>query len=107
MFIIKSDKETKHIQDALIQDNVAGTVFLDTKKVGIIKGIQFTGKLMKFNKDKIISKVKQLYYNKYPYAKLTSGDLWGISLNFIKMTDNKLGFGKKIIWRGENLLLDK
>ena len=25
--------------------------------------------------------------------------LWKMSLNFIKMTDNKLGFRKKLIWR--------
>jgi uncharacterized protein YhbP (UPF0306 family) len=35
----------------------------------------------------------------FPYAKDFPLKFWSLKLNFIKMTDNSLGFGKKIIWR--------
>ena len=38
---------------------------------------------------------------KFPIAMLMETTLWVVSLTYLKMTDNKLGFGKKMIWSEE------
>ena len=34
----------------------------------------------------------------FPYAALAELTLWAIAPDFMKFTDNTLGFGKKLIW---------
>ncbi len=92
--IFTSDEETKHVQDALSNSSVAGSVVLETSVVGKIQGIQFNGQIHK-NESKQIEKI---YMKRFPFAKLMTTTLWVIDLDFIKMTDNRLGFGKKLIW---------
>ena len=100
-FIFTSDPETKHIREVL--DNnafyVAGTIALETKMTGRIRGIQFTGYL-KLLHGKELKKGKAYYLDKFPVARLTTLHLWGLQPDHIKMTDNRLGFGKKLIWKG-------
>lgn len=95
--LFKSDKKTKHISNALINNNVAGTIIPDVDKIGTIKGIQFSGKFIVPEGD-LIEKAKKKYYSKYPFALAIGGDLWAIELLSVKMTDNTLGFGKKLVW---------
>lgn len=95
--VFKSDKNTKHIANALINDKVAGTILPDVDKVGTIRGIQFSGKFIIPEGDLLVQ-AKKKYYSKYPFALAIGGDLWAIELLFVKMTDNTLGFGKKSIW---------
>ncbi|MDF1546833.1 MAG: pyridoxamine 5'-phosphate oxidase family protein [Bacteroidales bacterium] len=97
-FVFTSDTNTKHMQDVLEQPLVAGSVVLETKTVGKIQGIQFTGLLSEPN-DILHKKAKKVYLKRFPYAALMKTTLWILELNFIKMTDNRLGFGKKLIWK--------
>jgi len=96
-FIFTSDNETKHVQDVLVNANVAGSVVLETNTVGKIQGIQFNGIMEKPEKP-LASKAKKAYLKRFPFAVLMKTSLWVVQLNHIKMTDNKLGFGKKLIW---------
>jgi uncharacterized protein len=98
MFVLTSDFKTKHIKDVEKQNIVAGAVALETTMIGKIQGIQFTGtmKLLSKNDLKIANKA---YIKKFPLAILKETTLWGIFPDFIKMTHNRLGFGKKLIWR--------
>lgn len=96
-FVFTSDEDTKHIQDSLEQNYVAGSVVLETKTVGKIQGIQFNGVLLKLENE-LHKKAKKLYLKRFPYAVLMKTTLWVLELSFIKMTDNRLGFGKKLIW---------
>ena len=41
---------------------------------------------------------KEQYIKAYPYARLMETHLWEMELTFAKMTHNRLGFGKKLIW---------
>jgi len=41
---------------------------------------------------------KEQYVKAYPYARLMETHLWEMELTFAKMTHNRLGFGKKLIW---------
>lgn len=95
--VFKSDKRTKHIVDALINDKVAGTIIPDIDRIGTVKGIQFLGKFV-VPAGHLLEQAKKKYYGKYPFALAFTGDLWAIELLSVKMTDNTLGFGKKLIW---------
>ncbi len=101
MFVFTSDDDTKHINDVMQNCNVAGSVVLETNIVGKIQGIQFNGKMYKPEGD-LKKKATKKYMRKYPFAKLMKTTLWVIELDFIKLTDNRLGFGKKLIWKNEN-----
>ena len=97
MFVFTSDITTKHIADVMNQPNVAGAIALETSIIGKIRGLQFTGIIKKLE-DKELSVASKAYIKKFPIALLAKTTLWGITPNFMKMTDNRLGFGKKIIW---------
>ena len=92
--IFASDDNTKHIQDCLKQPIVAGTIALETIFINRVRGIQFKGKIAEENNDLLRKK----YIKKFPLALFIPFKLWAIELQYIKMTDNRLGFGKKIIW---------
>ncbi len=96
-FVFTSDEKTKHVHDVLTNSNVAGSVVLETNTVGKIQGIQFSGVMQKPGKE-LAPKAKKAYLKKFPYAVLMKTTLWAVHLNLIKMTDNRLGFGKKLIW---------
>lgn len=97
MLVFKSDSGTKHITNALINDQIAGTILPDIQKTGTIKGIQFSGKFIK-PVGELLENAKKNYYLKYPFAVVMQGDFWAIEILSIKMTDNTLGFGKKLVW---------
>lgn len=96
-FVFTSDDATKHVQDVSLNSKVAGSVVLETNTVGKIRGIQFRG-IMEIPKKELASKVKKAYLKRFPFAVLMKTSLWVIHVNYIKMTDNRLGFGKKLIW---------
>lgn len=102
--VFKSNEKSTHICNALINDNVAGTIIPDLDKTGTIRGIQFVGKFIVPTGD-LLEQAKKIYYSKYPFAVVVPGDFWTIELVSIKMTDNTLGFGKKLAW--EKVLSDK
>jgi len=65
--------------------------------VGKIQGIQYSGKIHDVEDER----QRALYLKRFPYAVAMNPTLWKIELHTIKMTDNTLGFGKKLIWNGE------
>ena len=102
MFVFTSDYETKHVKDAIDNKSVAGSIVLETKIVGKIQGIQFTGNIFE-PKDDLLRKAKYYYLKRFPFAILMQTTLWVVSIDFLKMTDNQLGFGKKMIWKNESV----
>lgn len=97
VLIFTSDSETKHIKDALINNYISGSIVLETSVIGKIQGIQFNGFIFEV-KDEVSKKYKKIYLKRFPFAILKNTALWFVELTFIKMTDNRLGFGKKLIW---------
>jgi uncharacterized protein len=95
--VITSDTTTRHGSEFLANSSVAGTIALETWRVGRIQGIQFTGTVSQPAAEEI-SRAKKTYIRRFPYAALTELHLWTIALNHIKLTDNRLGFGHKEIW---------
>lgn len=93
-FVVASSDDTAHIQHILQNSSVAGSVVLETKTVGKIQGVQFRGNFSVLE-DK---ELESLYFSKFPYALAMNPKLWQIKIDYFKMTDNRLGFGKKLIW---------
>lgn len=98
LLIFTSDKETKHIQDVMQNNFVSGSIVLETTIIGKIQGIQFNG-IMNESQTDFYKKHKLEYLKRFPFAVLNNTPLWYIELTFIKFTDNRLGFGKKLIWQ--------
>lgn len=95
VFIVASDTESEHIRQVACNASVAGTVALETKSIGKIRGIQFSGRMQRCEE----SDQRERYFGRFPYARVMNPLLWTIRLDEIKMTDNRLGFGKKLIWK--------
>lgn len=98
--IFSSDLGTKHIEDGIENPNVAVNIVLETKVVGNVCGLQSNGILIKLEGEELRD-AKRIYLKKFPYAALMSLVLWSVKFEVIKLTDNKLGFGKKLHWRRE------
>jgi len=97
LLVIKSDSDTKHVEDALQNNMVAGTILPDKITMAKPKGIQFTGVFQKAGGN-AGSLAKKAYLKKFPVASIFRGDIWVIELSKIKFTDNTLVFGKKTLW---------
>ena len=93
-FVVASSEDTTHIKHIKNNPNIAANILLETKTVGKIQGLQIRGKFMEL-KD---SRLKKLYFLTFPYALAMNPKLWQIEVEYFKLTDNRLGFGKKIIW---------
>ena len=95
--VVSTDPATRHGKEVLANSTIAGSIVLETSIVGKIQGIQFTGIMTEPTGD-LFSKTNKSYLLRFPYAILKDTHLWTIKLASIKMTDNRLGFGKKILW---------
>lgn len=94
-FIVASSDDTTHISHIKKNDTIAGNILLETKTVGKIQGVQFKGSMNVLEDDSLSSH----YFKAFPYSIALKPKLWQIKVNYFKMTDNRLGFGKKLIWQ--------
>ncbi len=97
LFVFTSDTDTRHGSEMKNNPKVAANIALETTMVGQIQGVQITGNV------KLLSgtehqRARKAYLKKFPVARLSKLNLWGLDPEFIKMTHNRLGFGKKLIW---------
>lgn len=98
--IFVSDICTRHIREAIKNNLIAGSVVLETNQVGKIQGVQLTGVMYEV-KGEAKTKAKFSYLKRFPFAIVVKTTFWIIDIDYIKMTDNRLGFGKKLIWSKE------
>jgi hypothetical protein len=96
----KSSADTQHSLLLQKKPEVAGTILPEKQEVMSIKGIQFTGVLLD-RKNILCADASRLYLMQYPFALAMPGEIYTIRLDKIKMTDNSLGFGKKLQWSRE------
>lgn len=99
-FIFTSSLTTAHGQDMNRSPYVGGNIVLETKNIGRIEGLQIEGRVDRPEGSEL-SRIKRIYLKKFPFAIVADLELWALSADFMKMTDNKLGFGKKIVWKRE------
>lgn len=98
LLYFKSSANSHHA--TLMQQNsfVAGTVLPDKLNKILIKGIQFEAIVLD-TQQPLVKRTLGIYLAKHPLALAIPGDIWALQINYIKMTDSTLGFGKKIIWK--------
>ncbi len=101
IFVFTSDLETRHGQESQANHQVAASIVLETKTVGKIQGLQITGTVA-LGTDDFFDHARMAYLKAFPFAVLKPASLWLLRANYFKLTDNRLGFGKKIIWTQEN-----
>ncbi|WP_459177177.1 YhbP family protein [Ewingella americana] len=94
--------ELKTLHGTLMQQNpkVVGTIAPQPKTIALIKGIQYRGEAFILTGDEDIT-ARHLYCKHFPIAIAMKAPIWALKLNNIKMTDNTLGFGKKLFWTRE------
>ena len=92
-FIFTSDDHTHHAQMMSNNSRVAASIVLETRIVGKVQGLQITGEVKR-----AADGDKALYIKRFPYAAVADLQLWRLEADFMKLTDNTLGFGKKLIW---------
>ena len=100
LFVFTTDKDTRHGQEFVKNPVVAGAVVLETQVIGKIRGVQFQGLVSEPEGD-LIDRSNTAYLKRFPVALLMETHLWIVKPTILKMTDNRLGFGKKLIWRAE------
>ncbi len=99
-FWLMTEPETRH--GSLMQANpqVAGTINGQPKTVLLIKGVQYRGRIQRLSGE-AEQQARSAYQKRFPVARKLAAPVWEIVLDELKMTDNALGFGKKIVWRRE------
>ncbi len=100
-FIYTSGPETRHVRDMIASGSslVAGTIALETRIVGKIRGLQFSGIVYEPAGEELIQARKR-YLKRFPVARLVPGlHLWILKPRLMKLTDNRLGFGTKLLWK--------
>lgn len=93
LIVFTSDPATRHAQEMERNPRIAASVVLETKIVGRVQGLQLCGTATRADET-----AKRAYLKRFPYAALAELTLWAIEPDFMKLTDNTLGFGKKLIW---------
>ncbi len=95
--VFTSEDQTRHVREVIANPVVAGGIVLETSVVNKVQGVQFTG-MMRRPAEEEKGKVTRAYLARFPFAVLMNAHLWIVDLETIKMTDNRLGFGKKMNW---------
>ena len=93
LFIFTSDDTTCHAQQMVANSNVACAITLETRVVGKVQGLQICGVARRGEAED-----RSVYVKRFPYAAVAPLNIWVVEPTFMKLTDNTLGFGKKLIW---------
>lgn len=93
ILIFSSDHTTRHTKEMERNPRVAASVVLETKVLGKLQGVQLCGVA-----ERADEAARKAYLKRFPYTAIMELTLWTIHPDFMKFTDNTLGFGKKLIW---------
>lgn len=95
---LMTETHSRHGGLMLINSQVVGTIATQSRTVALIKGIQYRGEITVLNGG-AEQTARQHYCRRFPVAKVATSPLWKLNLLEIKMTNNALGFGKKLHWQ--------
>lgn len=95
-FVFTSDLTTRHGQEMAENRRVALSIVLETRVVGRVQGLQVEGIAEQGDEE-----AKRTYIKRFPYAAVAPLTLWMVEPTMLKLTDNTLGFGTKLIWQSE------
>lgn len=101
-FVFSSESTTKHVRDIAHNMHVSANIALETEAVGKIQGLQLQG-LVYRPQDDMAKTLRRAYMRRFPYAALLNATFWVLEPTWAKLTDNRLGFGKKMTWKKDAL----
>lgn len=96
LFVFTSDLATRHGAEMAANSSVALSVVLETRIVGRVQGLQVTGRALRGDDE-----ARKCYIKRFPYAAAADLEIWMVAPTMMKLTDNTLGFGKKLVWQSE------
>lgn len=96
MLVFTSDTTTRHGAEMSANGSVAISIVLETRVVGRVQGLQIVGTAERGDDE-----ARRSYIKRFPYAAAAPLELWMVRPSMMKLTDNTLGFGKKLIWQSE------
>jgi uncharacterized protein YhbP (UPF0306 family) len=96
LFVFTSDLTTRHGAEMEANGNVALSIVLETRIVGRVQGLQVTGRALRGDDE-----ARKCYIKRFPYAAAADLEIWMVAPTLMKLTDNTLGFGKKLLWQSE------
>jgi uncharacterized protein YhbP (UPF0306 family) len=97
LFVFTTDTITRHGSEMEANACVAAGVALETRTVGRVQGLQIEGRVRRAEGEELES-ARATYLRRFPYAVLAPLSLWILEPSLLKLTDNTLGFGKKLTW---------
>jgi len=92
--LFSSDIGTRHAREMAADPQVAASIVLETRLVGKVQGLQIEGTVEPGDE-----RARTLYLKRFPYAAVMDLHLWQLRPTCMKLTDNTLGFGKKLLWK--------
>lgn len=96
LFVFTSDLATRHGAEMAANSSVALSIVLETRIVGRVQGLQVTGRAERGDDE-----ARKCYIKRFPYAAAADLELWMVEPTLMKLTDNTLGFGKKLLWEAQ------
>lgn len=93
VWLFTSDPATRHGSEMSDNPVVAASIVLETRVVGRVQGLQITGRVRPADPEG-----RKCYLKRFPYAAVADLHLWELEPTELKLTDNTLGFGKKLRW---------
>lgn len=94
LFVFTSDLATRHGAEMAANSSVALSIVLETRIVGRVQGLQVMGEAKRGDDE-----ARKCYIKRFPYAAAADLELWMVEPTLMKLTDNTLGFGKKLVWQ--------
>jgi uncharacterized protein YhbP (UPF0306 family) len=89
--------ETRHGIMLESAPDMAGTIAAQPTDISLICGLQFEGTARRLS-DKAADEALAAYLDRFPKARGMPAPVWAIELRYVKLTDNRRGFGHKTIW---------
>ncbi len=115
LFVFTTEPHTRHGAEISACADVAAGIALETSVIGRLQGLQIEGRVCKVGvgtdsppceggvsrSDGVVAfeKARRAYLKRFPYAAVADLSLWALEPFLMKLTDNTLGFGKKLIWQ--------
>ncbi|CAI0852205.1 Uncharacterized protein conserved in bacteria [Serratia quinivorans] len=94
---LMTETHTRHGELMLQNSRVVGTIAPKPKTIALIRGVQYRAEAVMLSGDEE-RLARARYCKRFPVAKVMKAPVWQLSLQEVKMTDNTLGFGKKLHW---------
>lgn len=88
---------SRHSKEIMVNSRVSGTIIKQETSILKLQGVQLTGTCRLLDGDEALH-AESCFQKAYPISQWMKEKIWAVELNFVKMTDNTLGFSTKLIW---------